>query len=556
MNLYRYSVNLKAGLFALGIIIVVSLLWYTQTLVAELQTNERKLLDFYAQLIGKVATEAQSEDLGFVFDQVIQQIQFPIVVTSDDGRAVSWRNVQVDSSLTDAAQQVYLARLIKRMDRNHQPVDVRYGDRVISRIHYGDSSIVSQLQWLPFVEIVVAALFILVGFAGFSLIRNSEKSSIWVGMAREMAHQLGTPVSALMGWTQLLRDRGSTDDETLDELEQDVHRLEQIADRFHKIGSLPHFELWDLHLLAESSAAYFRQRLPKAADTTITVTGSSTQVRGAETLVQWALENLIKNALEAHDADILEDGRVGNNYQALVTFDGDLRSFAYAMEHAAPKAKVSLLSSVEAVAPGKAFDLGIYFQLEPGWNIYWQNPGDSGLAPRVTWTLPDGFSVGELRYPIPKRHHSPGDIVTNILSGDPMLIAQVTPPADLKGDSLRLRANVTYLVCSDKCIREQAIVSIDVSVLARGAETVEANARLLGRARRAQPQSTSKSLTVTPRLSPPTLRSGSKFTFELDVKIKRGMHIQSNTPTLDSLIPADVFLYRTPGVFFEKAVYP
>ena len=299
MNLYRYSVNLKAGLFALGIIIVVSLLWYTQTLVAELQTNERKLLDFYAQLIGKVATEAQSEDLGFVFDQVIQQIQFPIVVTSDDGRAVSWRNVQVDSSLSDAAQQVYLARLIARMDRSHQPVDVRYGDRVISRIHYGDSSIVSQLQWLPFVEIVVAALFILVGFAGFSLIRNSEKSSIWVGMAREMAHQLGTPVSALMGWTQLLRDRGSTDNETLDELEQDVHRLEQIADRFHKIGSLPHFELWDLHLLAESSAAYFRQRLPKAADTTITVTGSSTQVLGAETLVQWALENLIKNALDA-----------------------------------------------------------------------------------------------------------------------------------------------------------------------------------------------------------------------------------------------------------------
>lgn len=222
----------------------------------------------------------------------------------------------------------------------------------------------------------------------------------------------------------------------------------------------------------------------------------------------------------------------------------------------APKAKVSLLSSVEAVAPGKAFDLGIYFQLEPGWNIYWQNPGDSGLAPRVTWTLPDGFSVGELRYPIPKRHHSPGDIVTNILSGDPMLVAQVAPAADLKGDSLRLRANVTYLVCSDKCIREQATVSIDVSVLARGAETVEANARLLGRARRAQPQSTSKSLTVTPRLSPPTLRSGSKFMFELDVKIKRGMHIQSNTPTLDSLIPADVFLYRTPGVFFEKAVYP
>lgn len=299
MSLYRYAVNLKAGLFGLGIIIVVSLLWYTQSLVAELESNERKLLDFYARLIAKVASEEQSGDMGFVFDAVIQQIQFPIVVTTNDGQAVSWRNVNMDSAGSDTEHQAYLAEIIRRMDRKREPIDVRYGELVISRIHYGDSAIVSRLRWLPYVEIAVAGLFILVGFAGFSMIRNSEKRSIWVGMAREMAHQLGTPVSSLMGWSQLLKDKAPDSLEVLDEVESDVRRLEQIADRFQKIGSLPVFETWDLHLLAESSAAYFRTRLPKASQSTITVTGESTRVRGAETLLQWALENLIKNALDA-----------------------------------------------------------------------------------------------------------------------------------------------------------------------------------------------------------------------------------------------------------------
>lgn len=299
MTLYRNTVSLKAGLFALGIVIVAALLWYSQTLVKELEASERKLLDIYAHLIGKVASEAGGENLGFVFDEVIRQIQFPVVITSPDGEAVSWRNVEVDPDLSPADRQAYLARLIRRMDRDHTPVNIRYEDLVISQIHYGNSSIVSRLRWLPYLQITVVGLFILVGFVGFTMIRNSEKRSIWVGMARETAHQLGTPVSSLMGWIQHLRDKAPRDLEVLDELEADARRLEQIADRFQKVGSIPRFESQDLYLLAQSSAAYFRQRLPTHSETSLTVTGESAPVMGAETLLQWALENLIKNALDA-----------------------------------------------------------------------------------------------------------------------------------------------------------------------------------------------------------------------------------------------------------------
>ncbi len=317
MSLYRYTVNLKTGLFALGILIVAALLWYSQSLVRDLQTNERRLLDLYANLIAKAvseedtkaASEEGGDDVTFIFDEVIRHIQFPVVITTPEGEAVSWRNVEVAERISPDDEQAYLARIVARMDRVHNPMDVYYGERVITRIHYGDSSIVSRLRWLPYVEIAVVGLFILVGFAGFTMIRNSEKRSIWVGMARETAHQLGTPVSSLMGWIDVLRGKAPDKVEALDELESDVRRLEQIADRFHKIGSPPAggFEPLDLRLLAESSAVYFRRRLPTSSETTISVSpaepggvsGDSVMVSGAETLLQWVLENLIKNALDA-----------------------------------------------------------------------------------------------------------------------------------------------------------------------------------------------------------------------------------------------------------------
>lgn len=299
MTPYQTSANIKLGLFASGVVIVVALLWYSQSLVNDLEESERRLLDIYAHLIARVASEPGSENINFLFDEVIRQIQFPIVVTSMDGDAVSWRNIDVDSTLSLTDRQVFLGGLVARMDREHVPVIVYFETTPISTIHYGNSSVVSRLRWLPYLEILVAGLFILLGFTGFSMIRNSEKRSIWAGMARETAHQLGTPVSSLMGWVAHLRERQDGTDEIVDELEADVQRLEQIADRFHKIGSIPRFEQRDLYLLAESSAAYFRQRFGESKDVEIIVVGDSISIACAETLLQWALENFIKNAVDA-----------------------------------------------------------------------------------------------------------------------------------------------------------------------------------------------------------------------------------------------------------------
>lgn len=223
---------------------------------------------------------------------------------------------------------------------------------------------------------------------------------------------------------------------------------------------------------------------------------------------------------------------------------------------ASPKAKVTLVASVEAIVPGEAFELGVRFDLDEDWHIYWVNSGDSGLPPRVVWKVPDGFEVGNLVFPVPKRHYSPGDIVTNILPGAPMLVASVTPPATISQELVEIGIEVTYLVCNDRCLREQAHVGFDMAVLPPGSEATEANRKLFRRARRAAPQGTSKHVAVSVEGAPAELAAGAKFELAVTIDIKRGFHIQSNKPTMPSLIAADIFLEPADGVVFGDPVYP
>ena len=129
-----------------------------------------------------------------------------------------------------------------------------------------------------------------------------------------------------------------------------------------------------------------------------------------------------------------------------------------------PKAKVDLVSSVEAIVSGQPFDLAIRFKINPGWHIYWQNSGDSGQPPRVNWKLPAGFKAGALQFPVPKRHHSAGNITTNILEGQPALLVRITPPDAATTDRVTIESEVQYLICKDICLRETAALRLDLPV--------------------------------------------------------------------------------------------
>lgn len=221
-----------------------------------------------------------------------------------------------------------------------------------------------------------------------------------------------------------------------------------------------------------------------------------------------------------------------------------------------PMVKVRLIASVEAIVPGQSFDIGLQFQLEEGWHIYWKNSGDSGMPPKVAWNLPEGFSVGEIQFPVPKREVAPGNIVTNILGGEPILLATVTPPTSLGGRELTLRADLKFLICNKTCIRASSEVELTLPTTEPGSKPVPVNENLFRRAKRALPKTTSKYVTVSVTPSPSRPAPGSKFELALNVRIKPGYHLQSNEPLNPSFVATRVFLERADGLFFDQPVFP
>jgi signal transduction histidine kinase len=220
----------------------------------------------------------------------------------------------VDISLSDTSQRARnrLFQYINEFDEQNPPIEITSGNEVISILHYGDSPLISQLQLIPVIEISVVGVFILVAFVGIRHIQHSEQRSIWVGMAKETAHQLGTPLSSLIGWVELMKLKHSegkirlSADDTEDGFDEmtsrmlgDLKRLDKIATRFGQIGSIPELEERDINEVVKETVAYFRLRLPSRGVTIKEKCGEVPLLRMNTELISWVIENLIKNSLEA-----------------------------------------------------------------------------------------------------------------------------------------------------------------------------------------------------------------------------------------------------------------
>ncbi len=305
------NILIKTALLTAAVIIVVSILIYTQLLVEQLQTKEKTVAQLYARSLEYVASAPiNGVDYSFVFDQIIQSIDFPMVMTDADDSLIlplknSSRNIEIDSSLSPERVKMKIQKLITQFDRENTPIKVLYKEsKVLNYIHYGESPLVKNLRRLPYIEFVIAALFIIVGYIGFNFIRRSEQSNIWVGMAKETAHQLGTPLSSIMGWIELLQlHAGETPKilETLEEMKNDINRLNKVAARFSKIGSKPALKEESISLTIDKVIRYFSKRIPQMGKNIALSFNiiDDVSVRINAELFEWVIENLVKNALDA-----------------------------------------------------------------------------------------------------------------------------------------------------------------------------------------------------------------------------------------------------------------
>ncbi|PSQ95171.1 MAG: two-component sensor histidine kinase [Bacteroidetes bacterium SW_9_63_38] len=283
------------------------------------------VLDRYQTAVTWAQTMPPTNEANFILNSIIQPNQFgiPAIITDSSGRHPRfWRNVGVPGTLTtprtDSAEGLKRLRTRKReMAATFEPIPIRVelpstggpsvleADRTFTQyLYYDESWLIRELRIFPWIQLLFVGLFIMVGYFGFSYIRRSEQSSLWMGMAREAAHQLGTPLSSLMGWIQILRTSDLDDEqreETLDEIENDVERLRRIADRFSDIGSQPKLKRQNLVPIIRQTATYLRRRLPhRGQDVDLIVeVPSSLEVAVNQELFVWVLENLLKNALDA-----------------------------------------------------------------------------------------------------------------------------------------------------------------------------------------------------------------------------------------------------------------
>jgi len=300
----------------LALLLVLGMLYYSQRITNQLREESRETVKFYAETYAKFATEYNVEDFSFFFEQFIRRMTFPVIISSVDDMPSDWKNLNIDSRDKSEQALIEVHSLMMTMDESNEPIDLNYYDPssdttiVIARFHYGDSKLITQLKWLPYVEISIAGLFIFLGLAGFQFIRRSERHLIWAGMAKETAHQLGTPLSSLMGWVEMLENADSERvAKLLPEMSADLKRLNKVTQRFSQIGEGGGLKPADMNELISKVVSYLEKRLPqrnKKVHISMNL-GEIPEISVNVDLLEWALENIIKNSTDAMSK---EDGKI------------------------------------------------------------------------------------------------------------------------------------------------------------------------------------------------------------------------------------------------------
>jgi two-component sensor histidine kinase len=306
--------QIKILLLFVGMVIVITSVIFTNIIVDELIQREIKSMTLYTELYQRWADpESDVEEFEILINQIVPMITFPIIITDENGEPYEpfedfTLNIDIDTSLSTKEQKAILEKMLAEMREQYKPIIVESEGRVLAKFYFTHSELIDRLQLFPLIEIVVISIFIIFGYIAFSHIRKSEESKVWVGMAKEAAHQLGTPLSSLLAWIEIMKynkENPKAIEDTLSEMENDVQRLNMIATRFSKIGSIPELKRENINEQIEKVSQYFEKRLPHLGRK-VRIIREFDKTYYADInpeLFAWVIENLLKNAAEAIDTN-------------------------------------------------------------------------------------------------------------------------------------------------------------------------------------------------------------------------------------------------------------
>jgi len=323
-SIYQSKAALKWIALAFSLIIGVASVLYTNSIVEELKEREERYIELFANTLEYTSDIDNSENITFIFQEIVTpNNSIPVIVVDANGNPSIFRNIDVDSSKNDeAAMQKILKKELKIMEQEYEPIPFSGMDSNepsgFQYIYYRNSDLIYRLRYYPYIQLSVIAAFVFFGYVSFSYSRKAEQNQVWVGLAKETAHQLGTPLSSLMAWLEIMKiDDDIKDKEVTKELEKDISKLELITSRFSSIGSIPVLKDENLSKMIRTIVGYLQKRTSKKVMINFISKDDLVTADINKPLFDWVIENLCKNAMDAMSGEgeitiTLKEGKYGD----------------------------------------------------------------------------------------------------------------------------------------------------------------------------------------------------------------------------------------------------
>lgn len=319
MGIYERQRTGKMIFLAISGAAIIIFLILSNNLVKELSKQEKERMNIWAQATERLAKAETDTDLEFLLSIISQNNTIPVMVADEDFNIIDYRNFNLPGKEESGVaayeelspeNQAFLLKRLKRLggDRplhemssiDPHYIEVEVYDNSYQYIYYEDSILLRRLSYYPYVQLIVMIILTLIIYLALVYTKRAEQNRVWVGLSKETAHQLGTPISSLMAWSEYLQATGA-DPEVTAEIDKDVRRLSTIADRFSKIGSIPELQLEYVNETVEHSLQYLRSRISGRVVVSMNLSDDDHGVMLSRPLFEWVMENLTKNAVDAMD---------------------------------------------------------------------------------------------------------------------------------------------------------------------------------------------------------------------------------------------------------------
>ena len=307
-NIYDARQKGKLVFLLISVLLVGAFLYVSNDLVEDLSIEERKKMEIWAEATRELASDKTEMSMELILKVIQSNTSIPAILFDGNGEINQYLNL----NLPEADPEKYLQKKLEQLRGKSNLIEINLGDNEKQYLYYDDSILLKRLSYYPYIQLGVMILFVAIVYFAVVSTKKAEQNKVWVGLSKETAHQLGTPISSLMAWVQMLEATG-VDKEIVDDMDKDVHRLSVIADRFSKIGSKPEMELAFICESVTKGLEYMRARISSNVALNIYLPDDDKGVRLCQPLFEWVMENLVKNAVDAMQGKGRIDVRVGSD---------------------------------------------------------------------------------------------------------------------------------------------------------------------------------------------------------------------------------------------------